>query len=198
MLTKLEEKILQCITRQITLNGHAPTLVEIGDLVDIKSKGTVHRYIDSLIRKGHLHRTGRSWRGLRLTGEQSRRLLVLPFMGRIAAGQPIEAIPEQLEINFSEMLMGEGRYVLEVKGDSMIEAGIFNGDFVIIQERSIANNGDIVVALIDNGEVTLKKLRKHGDRVELIPENQSMVPMIYPAERVHIQGVVVSQVRNYK
>ena len=198
MLTKLEEKILQCITRQITLNGHAPTLVEIGDLVDIKSKGTVHRYIDSLIRKGHLHRTGRSWRGLRLTGEQSRRLLVLQFMGRIAAGQPIEAIPEQLEINFSEMLMGEGRYVLEVKGDSMIEAGIFNGDFVIIQERSIANNGDIVVALIDNGEVTLKKLRKHGDRVELIPENQSMVPMIYPAERVHIQGVVVSQVRNYK
>lgn len=198
MLTKLEEKILQCITRQITLNGHAPTLVEIGDLVDIKSKGTVHRYIDSLIRKGHLHRTGRSWRGLRLTGEQSRRLLVLPFMGRIAAGQPIEAIPEQLEINFSEMLMGEGRYVLEVKGDSMIEAGIFNGDFVIIQERNTANNGDIVVALIDNGEVTLKKLRKHGDRVELIPENQSMVPMIYPAERVHIQGVVVSQVRNYK
>ena len=192
MLTKLEEKVLQCITR------HAPTLVEIGDSVDVKSKGTVHRYVHSLIEKGHLHRTGRSWRGLRLTGEQSRRLLVLPFMGRIAAGQPIEAIPEQLEINFSEMLMGEGRYVLEVKGDSMIEAGIFNGDFVIIQECSTANNGDIVVALIDNGEVTLKKLRKHGDRVELIPENQSMVPMIYPAERVHIQGIVVSQIRNYK
>ncbi len=198
MLTKLEEKVLQCITRYITLNGHAPTLVEIGDSVDVKSKGTVHRYVQSLIEKGHLHRTVRSWRGLRLTGEQSRRLLVLPFMGRIAAGQPIEAIPEQLEINFSEMLMGEGRYVLEVKGDSMIEAGIFNGDFVIIQECSTANNGDIVVALIDNGEVTLKKLRKHGDRVELIPENQSMVPMIYPAERVHIQGVVVSQIRNYK
>ena len=68
----------------------------------------------------------------------------------------------------------------------------------IIQECSTANNGDIVVALIDNGEVTLKKLRKHGDRVELIPENQSMVPMIYPAERVHIQGIVVSQIRNYK
>ena len=198
MLTKLEEKVLQCITRHITLNGHAPTLVEIGDSVDVKSKGTVHRYVHSLIEKGHLHRTGRSWRGLRLTSEQSRRLLVLPFMGRIAAGQPIEAIPEQLEINFSEMLMGEGRYVLEVKGDSMIEAGIFNGDFVIIQECSTANNGDIVVALIDNGEVTLKKLRKHGDRVELIPENQSMVPMIYPAERVHIQGIVVSQIRNYK
>ena len=198
MLTGLEEKILQCITRHITQNGHAPTLVEIGESLDIKSKGTVHRYIESLIEKGHLHRVGRSWRGLRLTGEQSRRLLILPFAGRIAAGQPIEAIPEQLEINFSEMLMGEGRYVLEVKGDSMIEAGIFNGDFVIIHQCETANNGDIVVALIDNGEATLKKLRKHGDRVELIPANQSMVPMIYPADRVHIQGIVVSQVRNYR
>jgi len=198
MLTGLEEKILQCITKQITQNGHAPTLVEIGESLDIKSKGTVHRYVESLIEKGHLHRTGRSWRGLRLTGEQSRRLLILPFAGRIAAGQPIEAIPEQLEINFSDMLMGEGRYVLEVKGDSMIEAGIFNGDLVIIRESSTADNGDIVVALIDNGEATLKRLRKHGDRVELIPANQSMAPMIYPADRVHIQGVVVGQVRYYK
>jgi len=124
--------------------------------------------------------------------------LILPFAGRIAAGQPIEAIPEQLEINFSDMLMGEGRYVLEVKGDSMIEAGIFNGDLVIIRESTTADNGDIVVALIDNGEATLKKLRKHGDRVELIPANQLMAPMIYPADRVHIQGVVVGQVRYYK
>ncbi len=198
MLTGLEEKILQCITRFITQNGHAPTLVEIGETLDIKSKGTVHRYVESLIEKGHLHRTGRSWRGLRLTGEQSRRLLILPFAGRIAAGQPIEAIPEQLEINFSEMLMGDDRYVLEVKGDSMIEAGIFNRDLVIVRESSTADNGDIVVALIDNGEATLKKLRKHGDRVELIPANQSMAPMIYPADRVHIQGVVVGQVRCYK
>ncbi len=198
MLTGLEEKILQCITQHITRNGHAPTLVEIGESLDIKSKGTVHRYVESLIEKGHLHRTGRSWRGLRLTGEQSRRLLILPFAGRIAAGQPIEAIPEQLEINFSDMLMGEGRYVLEVKGDSMIEAGIFNGDLVIIRESTTADNGDIVVALIDNGEATLKRLRKHGDRVELIPANQTMAPMIYPADRVHIQGVVVGQVRYYK
>lgn len=198
MLTGLEEKILQCITRYITQNGHAPTLLEIGELLDIKSKGTVHRYVESLIDKGHLHRTGRSWRGLRLTGEQNRRLTILPFAGRIAAGRPIEAIPEQLEINFSEMLLGPGRYVLEVKGDSMIEAGILDGDLVVIRQAETADNGDIVVALIDNGEATLKKLRKHGDRVELIPANQSMAPMIYPADRVHVQGVVVGQVRNYK
>lgn len=197
MLTGLEEKILQFITHYITQNGHAPTLVEIGEGLEISSKGTVHRYVESLIDKGHLHRTGRSWRGIRLTGEQNKRLTILPFAGRIAAGRPIEAIPEQLEINFSEMLLGDGRYVLEVKGDSMIEAGILDRDLVIIREAESADNGDIVVALIDNGEATLKKLRKHGDRVELIPANQSMAPMIYPADRVHIQGVVVGQVRSY-
>lgn len=197
MLTGLEEKILQCITRYITQNGHAPTLAEIGQLLDIKSKGTIHRYVESLIKKGHLQRNGRSWRGLRLTGEQSRRLLVLPFAGRIAAGKPIETIPEQLEINFSDMLLGEDRYVLEVKGDSMVEAGILDKDLVIVQHTETANNGDIVVALIDNDETTLKKLRKHGDRVELIPANHTMVPMIYPADRVHIQGIVVGQVRSY-
>ncbi len=197
MLTGLEEKVLQCITRYIIQNGHAPTLVEIGQLLDIKSKGTIHRYVESLIDKGHLQRSGRSWRGLRLTGEQNRRLLILPFAGRIAAGKPIEAVPEQLEINFSDMLLGEDRYVLEVKGDSMIEAGILNRDLVIVRQTETANNGDIVVALIDNDETTLKKLRKHGDRVELIPANQAMVPLIYPADRVHIQGVVVGQVRSY-
>lgn len=197
MLTGLEEKILQCITRYITQNGHAPTLVEIGKLLDIKSKGTVHRYVESLIDKGHLQRSGRSWRGIRLTGEQNRRLTILPLAGRIAAGRPIEAISDQQEINFSEMLLGTDRYVLEVKGDSMIDAGILDGDLVVVRKAETADNGDIVVALIDHGEATLKRLRKHGDRVELLPANQSMAPMIYPADRVHIQGVIVGQVRIY-
>ena len=197
MLTRLEQKVLDYITEFVAKNGHAPTLKEIGEGLEIQSKGTIHRYVESLINKGHLQRNGRSWRGLRLTGERNKRSLILPFAGRIAAGKPIEAIPEQLEIDFSDMLIGDDRYVLEVKGDSMIEAGILDRDLVIVRQTETANNGDIVVALIDNGETTLKKLRKHGDRVELIPANQSMVPMIYPADRVHIQGVVVGQVRSY-
>ena len=197
MLTRLEEKVLQYITHYIAQNGHAPTLTEIGSAVGIRSKGTVHRYVEALIDKGHLHRTGRSWRGIRLTGEQSRRLTILPLAGRIAAGKPIEAIPEQEEINFSELLLGSDRYVLQVQGDSMIDAGILDGDMVIVRQTETADKGDIVVALIDRGEATLKRLRKHGDRVELIPANQALVPMIYPAVRVHIQGVVVGQVRLY-
>ena len=197
MLTGLEEKILQCITRYITQNGRRPTLDEIGQLLEIKSKGTIHRYVKSLIDKGHLQRSGRNWRGLRLTGEKNRRLTILPLAGHIAAGKPIEAISEQYEINFSEMLLGPGRYVLEVQGDSMIDAGILDGDLVIIRETQSANNGDIVVALVDNSEATLKRLRKKGNQIELIPDNQSMSPMKYSTDRINIQGVVVGQVRMY-
>ncbi|MAJ91557.1 MAG: repressor LexA [Legionellales bacterium] len=197
MLTGLEEKILQCITIYITQNGRSPTLDEIGQLLSIKSKGTIHRYIKSLIKKGHLHRSGRNWRGIRLTGEQNRKLTILPLAGRIAAGKPIEAISEQYEINFSEMLLGPGRYVLEVQGDSMIDAGILDGDLVIIRETQSADNGDIVVALIDNSEATLKRLKKNGNQIELIPDNKSMSPMKYSADRINVQGVVVGQVRMY-
>ena len=197
MLTGLEEKILQCITRYITQKGRSPTLDEIGQLLEIRSKGTIHRYVKSLIDKGHLQRTGRNWRGLRLAGEQNRRLTILPLAGRIAAGKPIEAISEQYEINFSEMLLGPGRYVLEVQGDSMIDAGILDGDLVIVRETQSADNGDIIVALIDNNEATLKRLRKKGNQVELIPDNQSMTSMVYSADRINIQGVVVGQARMY-
>lgn len=197
MLTQLEEKILQFITHYIAQHGHAPTLAEIGAGLSIRSKGTVHRYVESLIDKGHLHRTGRSWRGIRLTGENTRRLTILPLAGRIAAGKPIEAVPDQKEINFSELLLGPDRYALQVRGDSMIDAGILDGDLVVVRHANTAENGDIVVALIDGEEATLKRLRKHGSRVELIPANRHLASMIYPAERVMIQGIVVGQVRLY-
>ena len=197
MLTRLEEKVLQYITQYITRKGHAPTLAEIGNAIGIRSRGTVHRYVEALANKGHLHRSGRSWRGIRLAGEHDRRLTILPLAGRIAAGGPIEAIPDQAEINFSELLLGPDRYVLQVKGDSMMDAGILDGDLVVVRHTDTADNGDIVVALIDRGEATLKRLKKHGDRVELIPANRALAPMIYPADRVHIQGVVVGQVRLY-
>lgn len=197
MLTRVEEKLLQFITRYIAQNGHAPTLVEMGKALGIRSKGTVHRYVESLVDKGHLRRNGRGWRGIRLTGENDRRLTILPLQGRIAAGRPIEAIPGQREVNFSELLLGPDRYVLEVSGDSMNEAGILDGDMVVVRQADTADNGDIVVALIDNEEATLKRLRRHGDRIELIPAHSALASMIYPADRVRIQGVVVGQLRLY-
>ena len=198
MLTGLEEKILQCITIYITQNGRSPTLDEIGQLLSIKSKGTIHRYIKSLIKKGHLHRSGRNWRGIRLTGEQNRKLTILPLAGRIAAGKPIEAISEQYEINFSEMLLGPGRYVLEVQGDSMIDAGILEGDKVIIRQTENAENGSIIVALIDDNEAMLKRIRKKGKTVALESANKNYETKIFGPDRVKVQGVLVSLYRNFQ
>jgi repressor LexA len=197
MLTRLEENILQYITRHIAHHGHAPTLNEIGQALKIRSRGTVHRYIESLIAKGHLYRTGRGWRGLRLAGESYRRLTILPLAGRIVAGRPLEAIADEREVNFSELLLGPDRFALRVTGDSMIDAGILDGDIVIVRRTPEARNGDLVVALVDNDEATLKRLRLHGDRIELMAANPTLASMIYPAKRVRIQGVVVGQVRLY-
>ncbi|HEY7840131.1 MAG TPA: transcriptional repressor LexA [Gammaproteobacteria bacterium] len=197
MLTRLEEKVLQVITRYIAQNGHGPTLYEIGTAAGIRSRGTVHRYVESLVSKGHLYRNGRGWRGIRLAGEYQRGLTILPLIGRVAAGKPIEAVPDHREVNFSDLLLGPDRFALEVSGDSMVDAGILDGDIVILRRADDAENGDIVCAVIDNEEATLKRLRKHGDRVELIPANRSLATMVYPAKRVRIQGVAVGQVRMF-
>ncbi len=197
MLTPLEQKMLGFISQYIAEHDHAPTLREIGDELAISSKGTIHRYVESLVKKGQLRRQGRSWRGISLTPDNRQSLIILPLHGCIEAGKAIEVIPAQSQINFSASLLGPDRYALKVIGNTMIEAGILDGDYVVVRKTDRAENEDIVVALIDEGEVTLKRLRKHGDRIELIPDNKALVSLIYPTERVHIQGVVTGQLRLY-
>ncbi len=197
MLTPNEEKVLQYITRYIAIQGHGPTLDEIGAEMAVNSRGTIHRYVKALESKGHLQREPH-WRGMRLTGEGVRRSSSLPLVGRISAGKPIEAIADQEDINFPELLLGTDRFVLKVQGDSMVDAGIHDGDYVIIKQTETAKTGDIVVALIDMEEATLKRLKKRKGKIELIPENKMMSPMVYSAERIQIQGVVVGQVRMYQ
>lgn len=197
MLTKLEQRVLAAVTRYIACHGYGPTLQEIGIELGIKSKGTIHRYVESLRAKKYLRRDGRGWRGIRLGREYERKLTILPCKGQITHGKPISPIPEMDEVNFSDLLLGPDRFVVRIEGDSMIDAGILSGDLVVVHKSETAENGDMVVALIDHNEVTLKRLRKHGDRIELIPDNPSLTSMIYPTSRVHIQGVVVGQVRIY-
>ncbi len=196
MLTPLQERILQFITRHLAEQGHSPTLIEIGTAVGINSKGTTHRYVEALIKKGHLQRNPRGWRGLRLAGEQVRG--ILPLLGRIAAGCPIAAIQDQDELDPAELFAGNNRYVLQVQGDSMIDIGILDGDYVVIQQQDNADDGDIVVALVDQEEATLKRLRQPDKKtIELIPENSTMQTMHYDASRITIQGVLVGQMRSY-
>ena len=197
-MSTLEQKILDFIATFIAGHNHSPTLAEIGAGVSIRSRGTVHRYVQSLVDKGHLRRRGRGWRSIELGRRHQRSLTVLPLLGTLEAGKPIQALAEQAELNFSASLLGPERFVLQVKGDSMSEAGILDGDFVIVRKSDTANNDDIVVALIDDGEVTLKRMRQHGDRIELIPANRDRLSLIYPTERVHIQGVVIGQLRLFE
>lgn len=196
MLTQLEQKMLQFIQRYLSQYGQGPTLTEIGQALGIASKGTVHRYVQTLADKGHLLHTERGWRGIRLAN-QPHSHATLPLAGRIAAGQPIEAIPGQDQLNLGDFIRDD-HYALQVKGDSMRDIGILDGDMVIIKRQSNAGNGDIVVALIDGEEATLKRLQRLGDeQILLIPENSNMLPMTYAANQIEIQGVLIGQMRRY-
>ncbi len=198
MLTELEQRILDAIRQHIAQHERAPTLVEIGDIVGVSSKGTVHRYVQGLIDKGHLVRNHAGWRGLQLVDDVDEASASLPLLGRIAAGLPIEAIPGHDKLNLMDFFMGPGRFILKVVGDSMIDVGILDGDMVVIRHCQQANSGEIVVALIDGEEATLKRLKYMNDgRVKLIPENSTMQPFVYAAQRVRIQGVLVGQMRSY-
>jgi repressor LexA len=188
--------MLQFIRGYLTQRGQGPTLTEIGAALGVNSKGTVHRYVQALVDKGYLHHTERGWRGIRLT-EIPHSHTTLPLVGRIAAGRPIEAIPGEDELNFADF-SGQDNFALEVQGDSMCEVGILDGDIVIIKSQATAKDGEIVVALIDDQEATLKRFRKLNDnKIKLIPENSQMQPMVYDAQRVQIQGVLVGQLRRY-
>ena len=196
LLTPLEDKMLQYIQQHLGQHGQGPTLTEIGQALGISSKGTVHRYVQALVEKGYLLHTERGWRGIRLA-KQSHSHATLPLAGRIASGHPIEAIPGQDQLNLGDFIR-EDHYALQVKGDSMCDIGILDGDMVIIKRQSNARNGDIVVALIDGQEATLKRLQRLGDaEILLIPENSTLQPMVYAATRVEIQGVLVGQMRRY-
>ena len=195
-LTALEQKMLNYIRSYLAQYGQGPTLNEIGTTLGISSKGTVHRYVQALVEKGYLHHTERGWRGIRLT-DNPHSHTTLPLVGRIAAGRPIEAIPDRDEINLTEF-SGQDNYALEVQGDSMCDIGILDGDIVIIKSQAFAKNGDIVVALIDDQEATLKRYYRPDNRtVRLVPENSQMQPMVYAAERVQVQGILIGQLRRY-
>ncbi len=198
MLTRLEQKILDYITDYIVRYGHGPTLREIGENLEIKSKGTVHRYVESLKNKKYLRRKGKGWRDIQLTPQNRQSLTILPLKGQFTSGRAIEKTPDDHEVNFSELLLGPDRFVLKVKGNTMVDAGILNGDLIVVKKTQTVKNGDIVLALIDNEEATLKRLKKHGDMIELVADNPSTTSMIYPSNRVHIQGVVTGQVRLYE
>lgn len=199
MLTSQEQNTLQFIRNYLAQYGYAPKFKEIGVAIGVISQGTIHRYVQSLEDKGYIDRVKGNSRGMSLVELPLVSPPTIPLVGKIAAGSPIEAIEDQRELNLAEMFMGPELYALRVTGDSMIDVGILDEDYVIIKKQPVANDGDIVVAMIDKCEATLKRFKRKSDSlIALIPANADMEPMIYAAERVSIHGILVGQLRNYR
>ena len=191
-----QQRILDYIEKYIEENGYAPSVREIGQAVDLKSTSTVHGHLNRLEKKGLLHREAMKPRTIDVTREDKPQLLKLPVLGKVAAGVPILA-EENAEgyVQLPDSIVGRGEhFVLEIRGDSMITAGIMNGDFVVVKRQQTAQNGDIVIAMIDD-EATCKRYFKEPNRIRLQPENPRMQP--FYAREVTILGKVTAVYRSY-
>ncbi len=203
-LTRRQREIYEYIKEFIGENGYAPSIVEIGKHFHLNSPATVHKHLQNIAQKGLIKRSWNRSRAIELvpgsdtigpaatTGGAE-----LPLLGMIAAGLPLEAIEdtETIPLPWSS---GDGNlYVLKVKGDSMIEDHIQDGDYVIVEGRTTAMNGETVVALIDGESATLKRFYREGPRIRLQPANEAMEPIMVDEEELRIQGVVVGVLRKY-
>ena len=213
MLTKKQHELLLFLEDRISKSGITPSFEEMKNKVGLKSKSGIHRLISALEDRGFIRKLpfkARAIEILKMPNIKSKSLnhkpdivdkniIELPIVGRIAAGLPIEAIESGENSLFVPTVLTKGSdsFILEIKGDSMIDAGINDGDFAIIKKQSTANNGDIAVALTDENEATLKRFRKRGDTIALEAANESFETRIYSAGQISIQGILIGLIRQY-
>ncbi len=196
-LTKRQKQIYDYTKSYINKKGFSPTLEEIKKHFRLSSLSTIHQHIGTLADKGFITKDDNSARGIGLV-EKAAKLVRIPLLGIIAAGQPIEAVQEKetIAVPQSKLPRGGEFYALRVVGDSMIDEGINNGDVVLVKQQTVADNGQKVVALIDNHEATLKKFYKERGHIRLQPANKTMEPLIFRNSRdVSIQGIVLDVIR---
>ena len=198
-LTKRQREILDYLQEFIQQHGYAPSLEEIGRRFSLSSLATVHKHLTNLEEKGFIRRSWNRSRSVELlSAPAGHRALELPLLGYVAAGAPIEAVASAETIAVPEDFVGRREtYVLRVKGDSMIDEQIRDGDYVIVEDRKMAENGEMVIALIAGADVTLKKFYRENGHVRLQPANPSMHPLLVNASDVQVQGVVVAVMRKY-
>jgi len=226
MLTAKQHELLLYIQRKLEETGISPSFEEMKDALDLKSKSGVHRLISALEERGFIHRLPNRARALEVLRqpenvtatarptpandavvaltppharpEPANDVIELPLHGRIAAGMPIEALESDRTLPVPAALLGPGdHYALEVSGDSMIEAGIFDGDYALVKRTETARDGEIVVALVRNEEATLKYLRRENGMIRLDPANGAYDPQVYRPDEVQVQGKLAGLLRRY-
>lgn len=199
-LTPRQTDVLVAIRNYRHIHGYAPTMQELADQLKT-SKVTIFEHVGALERKRVLRRDKHKARSLEIIADtlpDENRSTKLPLLGNIAAGSPIEAVENREEIDLEGLFASkQGVYVLRVRGESMIDDHLCDGDYVVIERRESARNGEQVVALLDTGEATLKRYYREGPNIRLQPANHTMQPRVVPADRVRIQGVVIGVLRSY-
>ncbi|MGC2324443.1 MAG: transcriptional repressor LexA [Terriglobales bacterium] len=207
-ITKRQREIYDFIARFVAEHGYSPSFEEIGAGTNLSSLATVHKHVTNLERKGLLKRDynrSRSIDVLPPRGALKRSMAVaagvateLPLLGRIAAGRPVEALQNPETISFADFTRSSSDvFVLQVKGESMQDEAILDGDYILVEKTAAVRNGEIVVALVDGTESTLKRIYKEGDQVRLQPSNAAMPPVMVPAAAVQVQGRVIGVLRKY-
>src|SRR6476659_4464508 len=200
-LTPRQLDVIVAIRNYRHLHGYSPTMQELADQLGT-SKVTIFEHVGALEKKRVIRRDKHKARALEIISEgklpDEERSTKLPLLGNIAAGSPIEAVENREELDLETLFHSKnGVYVLKVRGDSMIEDHLCDGDFVVIERRETARNGEQVVALLDTGEATLKRFYKEGSKIRLQPANSSMEPRIVDSDRCKVQGVVIGVLRSY-
>jgi repressor LexA len=204
-ITKRQRQVYDFISEFVQKNGYSPSFEEIGEGLGLSSLATVHKHITNLEKKALLTRDYNRSRSIDLLPPKGRlkqamgvnSTMVLPLMGRIAAGSPIEAVQNPETISLADFVRNKDVFVLEVRGESMQDEHILSGDYVLVEKAKTAHNGDIVVALVDGYDATLKRFYHEGNTIRLQPSNAAMQPIIVPAASVDIQGRVIGILRKY-
>ena len=200
-LTKRQKQMVDYLENYIEEHGYAPTLAEVGQYFGLSSLATVHKHLRNLENKGFIRRTHNHSRALEIAGKSngSAAARELPLLGQVAAGAPIDAIEGNDTISVPEQFVRrDNTFCLRVKGESMVDEGIRDGDYIIVEGRDAANQGETVVALIGD-EATVKKYYRETDgRIRLQPANPSMAPIYLPEDGLQIRGVVVGLMRHYR
>jgi repressor LexA len=207
-LTRRQKQVYDFLAQFVEEHGYSPSFEEIGEGLGLSSLATVHKHVSNLEQKGLLKRDynrSRSIDLLKPRGRMKQALagtavgngLTLPLMGRIAAGRPVEAMENPETISLADFTRSKDVYVLQVTGESMQDEHIVNGDYVLVEKTNTARDGEIVVALVNGSDATLKRMFREGDKIRLQPSNVAMAPIMVPAATVQIQGRVIGVLRKY-